>query len=115
MHNIKYFILNKNNQTIYGGKKKISEKGKLPKVLLKSIIFQNHLTNYRKILFSNYRKYYRVLLGSAPGHTGYALVGVSNVLNDHEIDWLRLTFRLNDEFFFPLNVSFTERKEKFFR
>jgi hypothetical protein len=27
-------------------------------------------------------------------------LGVSKVLNDHEIDWLRLTFRLKDEFFF---------------
>jgi hypothetical protein len=40
MHDIKYFFLNKNNQTIQGGKKNF--KGdKLPKVLSKNTIFQN--------------------------------------------------------------------------
>jgi hypothetical protein len=40
MHDIKYFFLNKNNQTIQGGKKNF-QGGKLPKTLPKSTIFQN--------------------------------------------------------------------------
>jgi hypothetical protein len=40
MHDIKYFFLNQNNQTIYGGEK-IFRGDKLPKVLSKSTIFQN--------------------------------------------------------------------------
>jgi hypothetical protein len=38
MHDIKYFFLNKNNQTIQGGKK-IFQGGKLPKVLPKKYYF----------------------------------------------------------------------------
>jgi hypothetical protein len=41
MHGIKYFFLNKNNQTIQGGGKKKFQGGKLPKTLPKSTIFQN--------------------------------------------------------------------------
>jgi hypothetical protein len=41
MHGIKFFFLNKNNQTIQGGQKKFSGGGKLPKTLLKNTIFQN--------------------------------------------------------------------------
>jgi hypothetical protein len=40
IHDIKYFFLNKINQTIQGGKKNF-QGGKLPKVLLKSTVFQN--------------------------------------------------------------------------
>jgi hypothetical protein len=42
IYDIKYFFLNKINQTIQGGAKKFSEGGgKLPKVLPKSTVFQN--------------------------------------------------------------------------
>jgi hypothetical protein len=41
MHDIKYFFLNKNNQTIQGGAKKNFRGGKLPKALSKNTIFQN--------------------------------------------------------------------------
>jgi hypothetical protein len=40
IHDIKYFFLNKINQTIQGAKK-IFKKDKLPKILLKSTVFQN--------------------------------------------------------------------------
>jgi hypothetical protein len=40
-YDIKYFFLNKNNQTIQRGTKKFSKEGKLPKALSKSTIFQN--------------------------------------------------------------------------
>jgi hypothetical protein len=40
MHGIKYFFLNKNNQTIQGGKKNF-QGGHVPKTLPKSTIFQN--------------------------------------------------------------------------
>jgi hypothetical protein len=41
MHGIKYFFLNKNNQTIQRGQKKFSGGGQLPKTLPKNTIFQN--------------------------------------------------------------------------
>jgi hypothetical protein len=41
MHDIKYFFLNKNNQTIQGGGKKIFRGDKLLKILPKNTIFQN--------------------------------------------------------------------------
>jgi hypothetical protein len=41
MHGIKYFFLNKNNQTIQGGQKKFPGGDKVPKTLPKSTIFQN--------------------------------------------------------------------------
>jgi hypothetical protein len=57
MHDIKYFILNKNNQTIQGGGTKFffQERGKLPK----NTIFQNPDGGCPLILF-----------GSAPDYTG---------------------------------------------
>jgi hypothetical protein len=40
IHDIKYFFLNKINQTIQGGgAKKISKEDKLPKLLLKNTVF----------------------------------------------------------------------------
>jgi hypothetical protein len=40
MHDIKYFILNKNNQTIQGGQKKISEEANYQKYYKKTLFFK---------------------------------------------------------------------------
>jgi hypothetical protein len=40
MHDIKYFILNKNNQTIQGGQKKFSEEANYQKYYKKTLFFK---------------------------------------------------------------------------